>query len=96
MDNSEEITKQIADLKTVLLDTIKYVQKGFKAVDENFEAIDKSLKAIDGKVELLIKESNEGFGQVGEKIDELKVEVNKIQKVSNYSEEYANLLRISK
>lgn len=63
--------------------------KSFKTTDGNFEI-------INAKVDELIKSSNAEFEGVGEKLGEIKHELVKIQKVSNYSEEYENLLNIVK
>ncbi|WP_188051724.1 hypothetical protein [Flavobacterium sp. GP15] len=63
--------------------------KSFKATDNNFEIINE-------KVDALINNSNDEFKGVGEKLGEIKHELIKIQKVSNYSEEYENLLSIAK
>ena len=63
--------------------------KSFKATDENFEIINE-------KVDCLMKDSNKEFSDVGEKLGEIKHELTKIQKLSNYTQEYENLLSIVK
>jgi DNA anti-recombination protein RmuC len=90
------IEEKFDNLTKVVLDLSKKMHAGFGKVDENFESIGYRLELIDKRIELLLKDSNDGFSTVGEKIDQLKQEVHKIQKVSNYTEEYENLLRILK
>lgn len=67
----------------------QHTMKSFKATDENFEIINQ-------KVDELILSSNSEFKGVGKKLGEIKNELNKIQKVSNYTEEFENLLKIVK
>lgn len=63
--------------------------KSFKTTDSNFEILNQ-------KLDNLRDISTTEFKGVGEKLGEIKNELNKIQKVSNYSEEYENLLSIVK
>ena len=67
----------------------QHTMKSFKATDENFEIINQ-------KVDELISSSNNEFKGVGKKLVEIKHELNKIQKVSNYTEDFENLLKIVK
>lgn len=87
---------RIEDLKQVVIDINQQMLRSFKIVDQNFEALDKKIDTVDKKVDILISESNQGFEKVGGQLNELQEEVSKIQKVSNYSQEYENLLKISK
>jgi hypothetical protein len=102
-DRFEKTDAQYESLRKSILDLTQTMSKAFKTIDQNFEAMDDRLNSLDKKVDTLIFESNEGFGKVGdnlksvkEKLGELTTEVVKIQKVSNYSEQYENLLSISK
>ena len=101
--NIEELRKAIVELNT-------HVVKGFKIIDSNFEAIDvrfgnmdKKLSNMDsrlGNIESnlshLSDSSAKEFGNVGGQLSELKEEVIKIQKISGYSDQFENLLRITK
>lgn len=93
---SLEIENRLKNLESKLdsligsfLNHSKHSVKSFKATDDNFEIINQ-------KVDELIINSNKEFIGVGEKLGEIKHELIKIQKVSNYSEEYENLLSIAK
>lgn len=86
LDALEEIVKNLRD---TLMNAHKHTVASFKTVDENFEI-------VNTKIDTLVASSEKGFDDVGGKIDDLQVEVKKIQKVSNYPEEYENLLKISR
>lgn len=93
---SLEIDARLLNLETKLDSLIssfishsQHSIKSFRATDENFEIINQ-------KVDLLITSSNNEFQGVGKKLVEIKQELSKIQKVSNYTEEFENLLKIAK
>jgi predicted nuclease with TOPRIM domain len=82
--------------KFLILEAAKSAS-AFKKIDSNFESINQRLDAITTEVVLLKKTASETLGgvdHVSGKIDLLTQEVQKIQKVSNYSEEYDNLLKL--
>jgi hypothetical protein len=83
------LESKLDSLISTFLTHSQHSVKSFKATDENFEIINQ-------KVDELITNSNTEFKGVGEKLGEIKHELIKIQKVSNYSEEYENLLSIVK
>jgi len=60
-----------------------------EVVDKNFDVLDKKIETIKQKISALHQDTSDGFGEV-------KEELVKIQKVSNYQEEYENLLKIAK
>lgn len=82
------LEEMVSKLRDVLLSAHRHTVDSFGKVDENFEV-------INAKIDKLIASSEDGFEDVGGKIDKLQTEIKKIQKVSNYPEEYENLLRIS-
>lgn len=87
LDFLENVRKALVDLNKSYIETSKII-------DDNFESIDKRLVVIEESVKNLNDNSQNSFNTVGKKIDELKQEVHKIQKVSNYTEEYENLMKI--
>ncbi len=90
MENSVE------DIRKAVLDLNKELLEGFKIIDSNFEAIGKKLDAIEVKVNHLSDSSEKEFNSVDGKLSELKNEVIKIQKISGYTEQYENLLKIAR
>ena len=90
MDNS------IEDIRKAVLDLNKNMVEGFKVIDNNFETIEKRLDSIESNIAKLTTESTKGFDNVGDQITELKGEVVKIQKISGYSDQYENLLKIAR
>ncbi len=99
----EALESQMNDVKPALVALHKILHEAIQKIDSNFELLDNRLENMEnrlGKIENrlggLEKTSSEEFESVGGKLDQLHVEVQKIQKVSNYSEEYENLLRISR
>lgn len=93
MENVEEQMQKMESKLDALIKSFlgfsNHAVDSFKTTDENFELLQQ-------KVDALSNDASTEFDKVGEKLSELKVEVLKIQKVSNYSEEYENLLKISK
>jgi hypothetical protein len=87
---------KIEDIRTAIVQLTKKMATAFEIVDKNFESLESRINVIDGKIDQLAQNSSKEFESVGDKLTDLKNEVTKIQKVSNYSEEYANLLKISK
>lgn len=92
----EKLEVLVSDLRDYIITTHKHSIRSFNTIDENFEIIKEKVGEIDVKVDALAQTSDKGFSEVGVKIDGLQFEVKKIQRVSNYGEEYENLLRISK
>ncbi len=92
----EEESKKTEDLRRVVIGISKSMSDSFKIIDLNFEGLAKRMDVVEQKIDSLTDHAEAQFGSVGEKLDELKVEVIKIQKVSGYSEQYENLLSISR
>lgn len=92
----ESLDTQFKDAVKLLLYVHDTQKESLDKADKNFETLESRLKLLEDKVDSLSNNSSAGFQDVGGKIQELKVEVMKIQKVSNYSEEYENLLKISR
>lgn len=104
LDKSES---QHEELRKVVIGLSKNMADSFKIIDQNFEALVKRMDIVEHKIDKLAEHAAEQFGSVdgkineiggilSDKLDELKVEVIKIQKVSGYSEQYENLLSISR
>ena len=92
----EDQADQTESLRKSLLNLHKIVEHGFKVIDTNFENVDKRIDALEKKVDALSEHSSNEFKAVGGKLNNIEAEVMKIQKVSNYNEEYENLLKISR
>jgi uncharacterized phage infection (PIP) family protein YhgE len=99
----DTLEKNHNDLRVALLTAHKHSVASFGKIDSNFQNVTTGIDSIDAKVEILTKAHKEGLDGVehglnnlGTKVDELKGEVMKIEKVSNYTDEYENLLRIAK
>ena len=82
-----ELKETVNALKSLFLMSDRHTIKSFKRIDDNFEVVKKDL-------EDLKRDSDKSFDEVGNKLDDLHTEVMKIQKVSNYSEEYENLITL--
>jgi archaellum component FlaC len=88
----QQIEQRISDLDetlksvtAILISFQKHSSESFNKIDENFEVIKN-----------VLNNHSTNFNEVGGKLNELKDEVIKIQKVSNYQKEYENLLKIAK
>jgi DNA anti-recombination protein RmuC len=89
------LESKIEAVTKVVLDLIKTLHEAVSKIDANFEILEKRLDTIEAKIDNLETASYSEFKNVGGKLDELHVEAKKIQKVSNYTEQYENLLKIS-
>lgn len=87
---------QIETLRKVILDMNKSMISSFHTIDTNFSAIELKLELLEKKIDSLTDTSSKEFEMVGGKLTEVKDELMKIQKVSNYSEEFENLLKVSR
>lgn len=106
LDLENRLTALETKLDSLISSFITHSQhsvKSFKATDDNFEIINEKVETINSKVETinakvdcLMKDSNKEFSVVGEQLGEIKQELIKLQKVSNYTQEYENLLTIAK
>lgn len=85
----DELEAQLKLVKELILSSINHNIDSFKKADANFEL-------LNAKIDELAKSANVQFGQVGGKLDGIQKEIEKIQKVSNYTDEYENLLRVTK
>lgn len=86
--NFNTLTTEVKDLKTL-------IANGFKKVDTNFDSIKKEIDLLHAKVELLSKKvdsldssTNNGFGEVGLKLENLTEEITKISIVTSYDEQF--------
>lgn len=85
----EDKISSLDEKVTALVDIVIGLLSASKTIDQNFDIVNK-------KLDSLYAESGDGFTKVGEKLEVLKTEINKIQKVYNYSAEYDNLLKVYK
>ncbi|HVD99615.1 MAG TPA: hypothetical protein VNB90_15510 [Cytophagaceae bacterium] len=92
----QEFTNLLEFIRKGVINLNKTQVEAYKKIDDNFDSIDKRLATLEESISKLTEDSESSFTTVGKKIDELKYEVHKIQKVSNYSEEYENLMKIVK
>ena len=91
-----EVKELLESIRKGLINLSKTQVEAYKKIDENFDSIDQRLSGLEESLSKLTEDSESSFNTVGKKIDELKHEVHKIQKVSNYTEEYENLMKIVK
>lgn len=89
--NFNALSNDVKDLKTL-------IANGFKKVDANFDSVKKEIDILHAKVELLSKKldsldstTNNGFGEVGLKLENLTDEITKISIVTSYDEQFKNM-----
>lgn len=87
-NNNEELMNKINNLTEVVIDILKKTKETSETIDSNFEI-------LNTKIDLLSKDTDKQLDNVGGKLDNIQSELKKIEKVSRYSEEYHNLLKIS-
>ena len=98
----ETLEASITEISKELKAIIDTISSGFKKVDSNFESVKKEIdslhKKVDGltkKVESLEGDTNEGFGTVGIKLENLSEEISKIGLVTRYKDQLDNLSGIT-
>src|SRR3979409_905933 len=97
----QAIETVISTLATELKTLSNAVSTGFTKVNGNFESVSRSLKHVHDQMEQLTKkvnslkgDTNDGFQDVGMKLETLTEEIAKIGTVTNYVEHYSNLKAI--
>lgn len=78
----EAIEQNLRSLITILVNISTKLEETNQKIDANFDL----LKNLDSK-------SEKGFKVVNSNLEDVKSELQKIQTVSNYTEEFENLLR---
>ena len=94
----EQIESTLYTNTTELKSLGDLIAKGFTKVDTNFDSIGKEIRQIHAQIDMLNKkidalkgDTNEGFDDVGLKLENLTEEISKIGKVINYEEYFKNL-----
>lgn len=82
---------EITDLKELLASGFKKVESNFDSVKTQVDSLNGSLRILNAKVDSLKGSTDEGFGSVGLKLENLTEEISKISEVTRYSQEYDNL-----
>ncbi len=91
----EKTSRQLIDY---MQDSRGNISAGFEKVNSNFEKItahlqkiDKDIKTLSAQLEQLNGSTNNGFGDVNVKLEDLKVEITKINDVTGYEGIFTNL-----
>ena len=92
----KDLESSIEDMRKFIVTSHKAMMDAFTVVDSNFDVIKEKVSNIDDKIDNLSKSSSTNFDEFGEHLKGIKAELMKIEKVSRYTEEYANILRISR
>lgn len=87
---------QVQELAENVQALVDLILKSNAAIDSNFDIVNQKIDSLTARVHVLSEKSNQEFGNVGQKLNDIHIEISKIQKVSNYASEYENLLKISK
>lgn len=93
--NLEELKTQILDLKSLVITVLKKSFETSELIDSNFEVLNERINELYNKIDCFEKATGKDFTGVGNKLDTIHHELKKIEKVSRYSEEFENLLKIS-
>ena len=93
-----QLENTISVLHSEVTDMRELLGSGFKKVETNFESLKNqvnnlnvSVKVLNVRVEALKGTTNEGFEDVGVKIETLTEEISKIGTVTKYDEYFKNL-----
>jgi hypothetical protein len=80
------LSKELEVLRTTLSDVIRLIVNLNNAINEGFNEINNRLSALEGK---------QGMQGVNTQLNEIKIELHKIQRAYPYEEIYSNLKSIS-
>jgi predicted nucleic acid-binding Zn-ribbon protein len=95
-DKLKELETNIEAIRSAVVSSHKAIMESFKIVDNNFAAIKDKIKVIDDKIDALAHSASKDFETVHGNLRDIKDELDKIEKVSKYSDEYANMLKITR
>lgn len=83
----DSLTVALENLKRFTIDAHSHSVNSFKVVNGR-------INILDIKLGSLAKNSDKNFDDVKGKLEKIQKEIGKIDKVSRYSEEYENLLKV--
>lgn len=97
-ENQEDFNSQLEfnSLKNLVLSLLDETIKTSKTLDSNFEILKDRLAKIEAKVDKLSNTTGEEFENVDGKLDNIQIELSKIEKVSRYTEGFEDLLNLSR
>jgi len=81
-----KLSKELEGQRTTLSDVIRLIVNLNNAINEGFNEINNRLSALEGK---------QGMQGVNTQLNEIKIELHKIQRAYPYEEIYSNLKSIS-
>jgi SMC interacting uncharacterized protein involved in chromosome segregation len=88
----------VTKLSSELQEVVHSISSGFVKVNHNFESVKTEIDSLHKKVDSLTKkveslegETNEGFGTVGIKLENLSEEISNIGLVTRYKDQLENL-----
>jgi uncharacterized coiled-coil DUF342 family protein len=94
----ETLEKKITVLSQDISEIKELIGSGFKKTDNNFDSIKKEMdgltiktESIKKSLELLRGSTDDGFGTVGLKLENLSDEISKIGIVTRYEEQFKHL-----
>jgi chaperonin cofactor prefoldin len=94
----ESLEKSIQPLAKEFVEIKDLITSGFPKVANNFDSIKKEIDSLHNKADIInlqVKSlegsTNDGFGDVGLKLENLSDEISKIGVIAKYDEEYKNL-----
>lgn len=94
-ENIDKLTEQVTSLKSLVIAVLKKTHETSELIDSNFDVLNNRIDELKVKIDSLAKTTGNEFEGVGGKLDTIQHELKKIEKVSRYSEEFENLLKIS-
>lgn len=100
--NSQDLEQKVIALTTELNSLRVLISAGLQKVENNFEILHNDTRLIHKRLEVLTKEvenlgssTNDGFDDVGTKIESLTEEISKIGEVTSYKDQFKNMKGIN-
>ena len=97
-DNQEglNLEQQVKSLRSLVLTVLEKTIDTSHTLDRNFEVLKSQIADIEVKLDKLPIDTGQDLTSVDGKLDDIHSELKKIEKVSRYTEEFENLLKISR
>ena len=102
MEKIDSLENNVSILAKEMVELRALIGTGFTKVSNNFDSIKKEIDSLHNKIDILNKKvdalegsTNDGFGEVGLKLENLAEEISKIGEVTSYDEQYQNLKKLS-
>ncbi len=91
----QKLEEQVTSLRSLVLTVLKKTIETAHTLDSNFEVLKGRMEDLENQIERVAVSTGQDLTKVDGKLDDIHSELKKIEKVSRYTEEFENLLKIT-